>query len=325
VAVCRDLLLSDQREARRTGLWGLVAIDNEMSTQLIRSVVQWEDQELAAIAVREMMRRCPDDLPTLLAKQVASDSPAIRELASEQVTGYGFDQYWQSFDVLDEDEQQRLGAALLSTGGDLLGELRGKLGSAKSKDRLRAVQIISSLNLADQLAEDIYRVAYDADAYVRSAVIMLLAQLPGPTSERILLNGLNDPDDRVQANSIESLEHLRAVNRSGQIWNQLQSKDNRVRANAVKALLTFQSREAVTVLLEMLNHEASVHRASALWVIEVLKLMTLSARVLWLAKNDPDPTVRRRALKAVTVLNSALKDEAPRIPAPAETLQEGAP
>ncbi len=325
VAVCRDLLLSDRREAQRAGLWGLIDIENEMSTQLICSVVQWEDQELAAIAVREMTRRCPDDLPTVLAEQVASDSPASRELAGEQVTGYGFDQYWQSFDALDEDERQRLGEVLLSTEDDLLPELRSKLAGSKSTDRLRAVQIIGSLDLAGQLKEDIHRVAYDADAYVRSAVMMLLAQLPGPTSERILLNGLNDPDDRVQANSIESLDRLRAVTRSEQIRHQLRSKDNRIRANAVKALLGFQSREAVTVLLEMLNHEEPAHRASALWVVQVLKLMALSARVLRLAKHDPDPTVRRRALRAVTVLNSALKGETPNIPSPAETVQEGAP
>ncbi|MBN1346179.1 MAG: HEAT repeat domain-containing protein [Phycisphaerae bacterium] len=307
VAVCRDLLLSGQRVAQRAGLWGLIAIEDPMSTQLIRTVVQWEDQDLSAVAVREMMRRCPEDLPSLLAEQLASDSPSLRQLASEQVTGYGFDQYWQSFEMLSEEDRRRLGKALLMMGRDFVSQVRNKLAGSRAHDRLRAVQIVAALDLQGQLDEEVYRIAYDPDSYVRSSVMSLLGRLPGPTSERILLNGLNDTDERAQANAIEALERLRASDRFNQIRQHLSSDDNRVRANAVKALLSFQSPEAAAILIEMLEHRRAEQRLSALWVVEVLKLMSVSGRVLKLAKYDPDPNVRRRALQAVAVMNNSLR------------------
>jgi len=321
VAVCRDLVLADSPAAQRAGLWGLVALEDDMSTRLICNVVQSKDPELSGIAIREIMRRCPKDLASLLAHQGTSDSPAIRQMIGEQMGDYGFDQYWQTFDVLDEEDRRYLGRVLLTSGKDMLQQLRAKLASSKPSDRLRVIQIVSTLDIVKQLESEIYRAAYDRDAFVRSSVMGLLGSLPGPTTERILLNGLNDSDDRVQANSIESLDRLRAVNRFRQIRVHLNSENNRTRANAVKALLSLQSREAGAILLEMLEHDEAAQRLSALWVAEVLKLMTVSARVLKLAKHDPDPSVRRRALQAVSVLTAALKDESDKT-APADNPAE---
>lgn len=312
VATCRDLLLASPRQAQRAGLWGLVEIEHEMSTQLIRTVVHWEDPELSAIAVREMMRRAPEDMPAVFAQKVSSDSEAIREMASRRVSEYGFQQYWQSFDMLSDEDRLQLGRALVGAGQDFLPELRAKMASSKAKDRQRAVQIIAALDIAGELEEEVYRIAYDPDTFVRSSVMALLGQLPGPTAERILLNGLNDPDDRVQANAIESLERFRATDRYNLIRERLDSEDNRVRANAVKALLSIQSPEAGAILMEMLDHEQANQRLSALWVVEAMHLMALSAKVLQIAKNDPDSAVRHRALRAVSVLTQAVRGDKDR-------------
>ncbi len=309
VAVLRDMLLSGRSEAHWAALWGLIEIDDDMSTQLIRTVARWDDDGLAAVAIREMMRRCPEDLTSLMADQIGSDSASLRAMADEQISEFGFEHYWHDFDMMSEDDRQALGKALLQAGVDVLPSLRTKLASNRPADRLRALQVIGTLDIARHLEEDIYRIAYDPDHYVRASVTSLLSELPGPTAERILLNALNDQDDRVQANAIESLESLRLADHSEQVREHLRSGDNRVRANAVKALLSVQSREAGVILLEMLQDADPNRRASALWVVEALKLMTLAARVLRLAKFDPDDAVRRRALRAVNVLNAALKDK----------------
>jgi hypothetical protein len=324
VVILRDLLLSGDHDAQRAGLWGLVAIDDDLSTQLIRTVVQWQDPDLAGVAMREMMRRQPKNVATLMGQTRSGGSAAAHHLSDEQIGAYDFDQYWQSFDVLEDEDRRRLGRVLYEAGRGILPSLRSKLVSPKSSDRLRAIQIIGTLRICHDLEEEIYRVAHDSDAFVRSAVMALLGQLPGPTSERILLNGLNDPDNRVQANSIESLEELQALNRFGHVRERLGAKDNRVRANAVKALLTAQTREAGAVLIEMIEHAEPAQRASALWVVQSLKLMSMAGRILWLATHDPDPVVRRRALQAAAELNKARK-EAPPEPKPRTDLPQEVP
>jgi len=316
VGIFRDLLLRGPPEGRQEALWGLVAIDDEMSTQILRIVIQWDDPDLAGIALREVLRRHPEDLSSVMAEQVTSDSTAIREMASQHVSEYGFEQYWRNYDVLDEGDRHRIGSALLKTDPDFVVQIRRKLTASSAKDRLRALQIINVLEIAADLKQEIYRITHDSDGFVRSAAMTALGQLPGPTSERLLLDALTDPDDRVQANSIESLERLHAVNRMAQIRERLYSDDNRVKAHAVKAAIRFQAKEAMSILAEMLEHPEPAHRASGLWVVESLELMSLSAQIIRMARNDPDPQVRRRALRAIGTLQGAFRSDAP-VPTPA--------
>ncbi len=315
VGVFRELLLHGSPLAQRAAIWGLVDTEDENSTQMLRIVVQWDDAELAQVAIRELMRRHPEDVPAMMAEQVENSSRSISDMAGRELSEYGFERYWGGFDAMDDDDRFRVGRGLLSTDPQVIPQLRKRLTSSEPKDRLRVLQIINLLEIAPELKMEIYRIAHDSDTHVRSAVMTALGQLPGATSERLLLEALNDTDDRVQANGIEALERLRAINRLDQIRDRLNSDDNRVKANAVKALLSFQMREAMPILLEMLDNHAAAHRLSALWVIEVMKLMGLSAKVIRIARNDPDLKVRRRAVQAVSVLQHAIRGGAESPPA----------
>jgi hypothetical protein len=63
----------------------------------------------------------------------------------------------------------------------------------------------------------------------------------------------------------------------------------------------------------MLNGDARGDRLSALWVIECLRLQSLTDRLTELASTDPDPQVRNRAVQVARSVGV----EAPRAEAPA--------
>lgn len=322
VSYLRDMLYDGKPEAQRAALWGLISIDDEVSTQVIRTVVHWEDRNLAAIAWREVKRRHPEDTHEPSGGESDDGSPAAEGTVLSPAVRITFERYWNQFDLLEEEDRYRLGRVLVSEDRDLLSQLRQKLVSTAPRERLRGLQVVGLLEIASDLDRELYRLARDPDDYVRSLAVAVLSQIPGPTSERVLLEALIDPNERVQANAIESLEHLRAVNRIRQIRERLSSRDNRVRANAIKAALTFQCREAVEALMEMLEHEMSTHRLSALWVAESLRLMSLSAKIIRMAKSDPDVKVRRRALQAISVFQTALKEGVCNPPVPAASMKE---
>jgi hypothetical protein len=322
IEVFRELLMHGERQAQRAALWGLVAIDDELSSRIIRLVVQWEDAELAGIALREMRRRRPDDFPVTTAERAIGGLSAPLESPAQKAADSGFGQYWRNYDSLEEEDRYDLALALLKTDPSMLPQLRQKLTASMATERLKALQVINLLEIAQDMKAEVYRIARDPDAHVRSAAMIALGQLPGPTGERILLDALNDPDDRVQANSIESLERLRATSRMAQIRQRLASDDNRVRAQAIKATLCFQAREALAVLLDMLGHRAPVYRLSALWVVETLDLMGLAAHVIRVAKEDADPKVRRRAMQALTPLQAALRGGGTPQPSTAAAAEE---
>ena len=93
---------------------------------------------------------------------------------------------------------------------------------------------------------------------MRSLAVGLLADLPGPTSQRILRIAVQDADPRVQANAIEALDKLDLEERIPATTAHLDSPHARVRANAVKSLLRVELEKAGEVLLDMLEDSIEV-------------------------------------------------------------------
>jgi HEAT repeat protein len=171
-------------------------------------------------------------------------------------------------------------------------------------ERCRAVRVAKVLGLLSEVAEEVYQLAHDGEAVVRSTAVGALTELPGATTTRILRAAVNDPDARVQANAIEALDRLNVDDRLPYIRAKLSSSHGRVRANAVRALLRVELREAGEVLLDMLDDSSQAHRLSALWVIERMRLRSVLQRISELSRGDPDERVRRRAQRVFRELGA---------------------
>ena len=238
------------------------------------------------VAKRELRRRSAD----LRERGMATGGAALPEVGIR----HEFEEYWECFDK-DNTESVSLRDKVRKDTGALLVCIRAKLGSSSAFERTRALQMGNVLGVCKALEEQIYRLAHDPDAQVRSQAVALLRNLPGSTARRLLRQAVDDPDERVQANAIEALDLLDVTDREKETKPKLESLDNRVRANAVKSLLRLDVYEAGDVLLDMLEDSSPANRLSALWVIEKLGLDAVLARLEVLGTNDPDNRVRQRA------------------------------
>ena len=291
-------LLSDAPRGNASGrwaaLWKLVGIRNEAADALLQNLARRRDDALSLAAARELKRRGWAEDETASCR---IDPAAI--LAADQPLA--FDDYWQVFDDLDDLTREPAGEALLRDCPDLAARLRARLASNRAGERVKALRIVRTLKLAKMVEEQIYRLANDPDAVVRSLAVALLAHLDGATSRRILRRALEDPDARVQANSIEALDRLGLPQRDRQLTAKLDAPHPRVRATAVAALLKMQVPEAAGALLEMLEAPSRSQRISALWVIDRLQLGSLAHRLGDLSRHDPDSQVRQRAERILRV------------------------
>ena len=213
-----------------------------------------------------------------------------------------FDRYWNQFDDFSPEERVEAGKAIGPYVPDLGTLLRGKLASVEPLDRVRALRMVSSLDLVTGLEESVRQLAHDPEPVVRSLAIGMLVELPGPVTERVLRAAVNDPEDRVQANAIEALDRLNVEDRIAYTEPKLGSPNNRVRANAVKSLLRMELRRAGKVLLDMLEDPSPASRLSALWVIERMQSRAALNRVGNMSRADPDERVRRRAKRVWNVI-----------------------
>jgi len=310
-----DLLLLGSRAAQRAALWGLVDMPTARSDQLLRTVLAWSDLELSPIALHELVRRRPKDLPISALDHTRRSLPVPLTPDQRDAVKHDFQEYWDKFDQLDESTRISAGGELARALPELLERLRAYMVSARPSDRVRALKIVNLLALGSHLQLAVARLACDSDRIVRSAAMIALGQMGGPISERILHRGLRDEDKRVQANAIESLDRLAAADQAPQLRGKLDDGDNRVRANAVRALLKLKMPEAARALLSMIEDPNRMHRASAIWLIEQLDIIGLTARVIMLADEDPDPYIRRKAAKAAGVLDRARASSLAHCPA----------
>lgn len=291
----QELLLTGPQPARRAVLWEIRDIESQASTELLRTVLDWQDDDLSPIAFVELMRRHPEGVPGMMVRNLNSRSPSIRIAAGEHVADTSFERYWEGFDELDAEVRLAAGRAMAKVVSDLPRRLRSKLASSNARDQIRGITIIRMLRLQVEMREPLYKLGSARDEMVRSAAVAALGELGGNTSERIADRAVSDSDPRVRANAIEALDEMGSPHVEAAAMAGLDSDAHRVRANAVKVLLQMNVREAAETLLEMLGHSTTGQRISALWVIEKLHLATLMDRVQRMAEDDPDADVRHRA------------------------------
>lgn len=290
VNLLEKMACSGMATLARASVWQLVANRTREASSALRQVVRHAGGDASRLAAREIQRRERTGLLSADYLQQAEADPTPVGLDT-------FETYWSVFDRLDEARQADSGSRLREKLSDFDRRLRQKLASREAADRSRAVSLVRRLGLHAEFDTFLYTLAHDGDAVVRSGVVRALGRLDNPTSRRILSLALHDPDARVQANAIEALDGLEASQYESAVRDKLASPNGRVRANAVKMLLKLELREAVDALLAMLHGAARSDRLSALWVIECLRLESLTDRLADLAQNDLDPQVRHRAMQ----------------------------
>ncbi len=297
VDVLAEVLHRAERPGQRSAVCAALEWIEEPSIPLLRDISTGSDAEFARVARYELARRRPTDYPIfdVLAR---ATSPAPTEQVGSS-PGAQFDRYWTGFDRLNEADRTRVGRELIARTPTFPLLLARKLTDAEPAVRLRALNIIRVLNYADPFAPQLHQMAHDPDSEVRSAVMTVLAQVPGGTSRRILHAALSDQDARVRANAVEAVEQTGDEDVVNVLMPLLGSADNRVRANAVSALLKQGIRPAAENLLKMLDDQDRDQRISALWIVERMDLFALAAKTARMAACDDDPQVRLRAQKIV--------------------------
>lgn len=141
--------------------------------------------------------------------------------------------------------------------------------SSDANIRKIVLEILREVNINDKhkVFNQIKDMVYDNDEYIRSMCISILSYLDVPEANELLLNRLNDPDLRVQANVIEGISGAQGM----QVLSApkfLHSSDNRIRANAAVFLLKSGGASGeigLDVLNNMMNDNNYLMRASGAW------------------------------------------------------------
>lgn len=311
IALLRQFTLIDNNAANKAAVWALVQINVPASTLALREILDHECPALRQIAELELKhrRRIEDRaVPTRL-NRPEGWARMLHRAAIDEV----FESLWNRFDQLDPREAGAAGPCALRYISGFATQVQVRLVSNQAADRLRAVRLIIALNVAPEFARTLFNMANDPDADVRAATLEAVARVHDETARRILERALADDNPLVQTAAIDALDQINDRRRAELVAPYCDSQHAPVRAAAVRVLLRLHMPEGANQLLRMLNDPRPDHRCHALWIIDLLKLTPLRARVAEMCHNDPDSRIERiahhiarRLLKA-----SATPDPAP--------------
>jgi len=318
--IAQDVLLSGTREAQRVAVGCLLAINRDESTDTLRRVLAWDDEEFSEAALVELLRRSPADLPALVVQQLTSRSPRVRQLAAQHAASYSFERYWRAFDDLPPDARVSAGRAVLKLVPDFVDRLVRQLEEGRSDEILRAMQAADDLNLLKSLSPTLVRLERHHSQSVRAAATRVLGKLDEQQraqaeQEEHDASTVEPQPQGVDAGSCPvGLPVRGSQSKLTELERMLSAPETEARADAVRQLLHTQIVPATTLLIDLLTDEDVCRRQCGLELVEQTRLAEMMARVLGMARHEPDASLRQGAQNVADTVRQALQGTIPAHP-----------
>jgi HEAT repeat protein len=279
------------------------------SIQLIKSFLSDSDERLVRLAAREIVRRRPADFENILLQLMTTAPDSARRIISRAIGQSGFDQFWTKFDRLDKGTRKQAGAAMLKLLPDATQRLQRRLKTGTPEQRLKAMQIVQELKLAESMSDQLLALCSDPHPRLRSKAVCVIGDIPEVASNALIERLLADSDARVRANTIEVLESRNKTEFVPTLVQRARVGSNRERANAIKVLHSLHAGVFVAALQAMMTDERPEHRISAMWALKQTGWWSLISDVGKMAKEDGNLRVRRYALVVLKTVSELVRGQ----------------
>jgi HEAT repeat protein len=279
------------------------------SVQLIKSFLADGDERLVRMAAREFVRRRPPDFENALLQLMTSAPDSVRRIVGRAVGQSGFELFWNRFDRLDKSTRKQAGRAMLKLLPDAVQRLGRRLGAGTPEQRLKAMQIVHELKLAEQLRDQLLKLCDDPHPRLRSKAIHVVGDIPSIAPDVLIERLLADTDARVRANTIEVLEAKHRAQFVPVLIQRARVGNNRERANAIKVLHRLRVGIFAAALQAMLTDPRPEHRISAMWALKQTGWWNLLGEVGRMAKQDDNLRVRRYALSILKAVSEMVREQ----------------
>ncbi|GAB4108759.1 MAG: hypothetical protein Kow00105_16520 [Phycisphaeraceae bacterium] len=258
------------------------------------------DPGIVCTAVSHLLRCGYPDIAKVLAHLINASDERVRRIASQRLAPIAFNRLWESWPRLDHRQRLAAGRALIKIDPNFHNALHDRLATLDSSAKLRALSIITVLNLGILLEDAVIRLCHDSDLKVVSAAVKALGTIDPQRAAPILEAALDHEDERVRANAVEALGQLDIARYADRLVEMAGEQEaNRARANAIQCLMQMRTEEALCALSRMLADPRPEHRVSALWLVETLGIAQVARDVAEMSISEPDPDVRKRAGRVI--------------------------
>jgi HEAT repeat protein len=262
--------------------------DEEVQLQTTRALLAFDDARREELVIRQLL----------------SEYDSVRKVAAQEVSGYSFQAYMRAFDTLGRKTRVLAASALTKINHNLEKELARALAGAEIETKIKALRIITVANPDEKMEPDVIALASDANPFVRATAVAALGAFKSATARGAIFAALNDPDGRVVANAIETLEFAGDRNCLRVVKEFAHSTVPRIRANLVKCLYHFRDPEYRGLFLDMCAHADPSMLISAIWLARELHMPEAGVAMMRIIRGNAEEKIRGKAADALAKIRS---------------------
>ena len=207
-SVVREILEHGAPAGRRAAAEALVDFTGTEANGVVLRAIDDSDPQVQAQLVRQLRERgIPGALQRLLA---FAESPheVVRSAARASLPEFRFDRYVASFDMLADDVRRCIGAIINRVDPASTEVLAVELTALARSRRLRGLQMIQAMRIAQQFEEPIIELLADEDHMVRAEAARTLGLCQTAQAVHALNQARADRSVAVQEAAVQSLRIL---------------------------------------------------------------------------------------------------------------------
>ncbi len=131
---------------------------------------------------------------------------SVRLAAREALAEFSFRDFWDTFDMMDEQARESTAALVKKIDQQTISLLCKELRSAIVSRRLRGLQIVRAMDIADRVEELIVDMLDEEDYTLRAEAAACLGKCRSPAARKALEKALNDGSVTVREAAEKSLQ-----------------------------------------------------------------------------------------------------------------------
>ena len=208
LSLLKFLLQQGQPEGRRASCDALADFRDRFVDQLVVKTLNDPDPRVQAAAVRQLRHRGIHDAMERLVALLDHRAVEVRDAARSSLAEFNFSRYRGAFETMDESTRQKIGRLVAKVDPTAIRRLAEIMSSPSLSTKLRALEIVQAMDVADMVFERLAMLLGDPDVAVRTDAATALGTCHRFDAARLLCQAEDDPSLCVREAASRSIEQI---------------------------------------------------------------------------------------------------------------------
>ncbi len=208
LSILKFLLQHGQPEGRRAACDALADFHDRYLDPMVLGTLNDPDPRVQAAAVRQLRHRGIHDAMERLVTLLDHRAPEVRDAARSSLAEFNFSRFRGSFNTMDDRTRQKIGRLVAKVDPTSIARLAESLSSPSLSMKLRSLEMVRAMDVADDLLERLTPLVDDPDVAVRTEVVTVLGSCRRFEALQFLYQAEEDPSPSVREAANRSIEQI---------------------------------------------------------------------------------------------------------------------